>query len=101
MAYTVAINKESVSKVRELVYALSMRVVINDGTNDLLDKTYSIQHNTNQIDMEVLKKELLAAVKADWDKYNAEVSLKNKDAFDVAISDIQQDIEGYINKEKV
>lgn len=97
MAYQVTITKNGVSRVNNVVYSISMRVVINDGTDDVFDKTYSIQYNTNSADLETLKSQLLEAMQEDWDKYIAEKGINDSAAYDSAISDMQTTATAYVN----
>ncbi|MCK5609850.1 hypothetical protein KAR91_48710 [Candidatus Pacearchaeota archaeon] len=94
--YTTVFTKESVKKISDEDYLLSVNVVINDGTNDVKKNTFSVRYNKGWLIEDVAIK-LYRKIKIDWDKYLAEKLIYDKAAFTVMIGTAKSNFDTYIN----
>jgi len=98
MAYTATVTKQSVTKVNDNIFNCTIKIVVNDGVNDIFESTASQQYNTNTTDMDAVKASLQQKLVADWDKYASEQNIFNKAAFDTLVGEIQTAANTYINQ---
>jgi len=98
MAYTATITKGAVSKTEGGLYNISIDMVVNDGENDVFERSFSTKYNPNAPNMNALKAELQGKIVADWDKFIAEAGIKDAAAFDSLISSLQTQANTYINQ---
>ena len=97
MPYTAIINKRSVEKINESDFQVSIDVVINDGVNDVITKTFSERY-FKDIAISTIESKLQKQIKKAWDEYIAEQSLLLNATFDTLVSTIQTSTNTYINK---
>ena len=96
MAYVVSISKESVNKMSDTEFYVSVHVIITEDSNTILDKTYSKRYTSGE-SLNIVKAVLLKQIQDDWDKLQSELALMNNIAFDALCSDMQTTAETYIN----
>jgi len=97
MAYTATVTKQSVSKVSNLIFNVTINVVVNDGVSDVFESAASENYNTNEADMNGIKARLLKQFKDKWDKYAEEHNIFSAAAFDTIVGQIQSTANTYIN----
>lgn len=97
MAYTAVVTKESVSKLNDSIYQVTIKLVVNDGTSDVFSESVSEQYNNNAPDLSGIKSRLLEQLQVKWDKYKAEHVIYIATAFDAMVSEIQTTANAYIN----
>ena len=98
MALTAVVSKESVSKINEDDYQISIHVVITDELSAvLLDKDYSERYYA-QISVDSVKAKLQAQLMADWDELVAETDIYDTAAFGTMVSEIETAANTYINQ---
>lgn len=98
MAYTATITKESVSRINANVYRISIKMVVNDGVEDVFEASASAKYNSNSPDLNAIKAALLADVRGKWDKFADEQGIYKAAAFDTMMSEIQSTANTYINQ---
>lgn len=98
MAYTAVVTKQSISKISETIYQCSIRVVVNEGQDDVWQTDISEQYNTNAGDLADVKNRLLNELRKQWDEYVAENNIFYAAAFDLMVGEIQTAANNYINK---
>jgi len=95
---TVIITKQSVTKLTDTDYQVTIHVVITDDIDViLLEKDYSERYYS-ALQVSEIKAKLQAQMIADWDKYQAEQAIFNAVVFDTMISEIQTAANAYINQ---
>ncbi len=97
MAYTAVVTKDSVTQVNDTIYNVTIRMVVNDGAEDVFDKTASAQYNSNSADLAGVKDRLIEQLQEQWDKYADEYGIYVAAAFDTMISQIQTAANTYVN----
>lgn len=98
MAYTAVVTKQSVSKAGATLYQVSVKLVVNDGVDDVFEATASTRYNPNAPDMAAIKTALQADLKDKWDKWADEQGIYNATAFDTLVGEIQTATTTYINQ---
>lgn len=98
MAYTATVTKQSVSKVNDHIFSVSIHVVVNDGVSDVFEVDISEQYNNNEPDLEEIKARMIAELRDKWDKWAAEHQIFSAAAFDTIIGQIQTAANAYINQ---
>ena len=96
MAYTATITKNSVTKQGNL-FNVSVDVVINDGTTDVVDTSVSARYIAGTSPSFVTAK-LQSKIKDLWDTYIAEKAIYDAVALDTAITTLQSNLTAYINQ---
>ncbi len=96
MAYAATITKKSVTKSGG-IYKISLRIVINDGTGDVLDFTISAKYNPNTPDMSAILASLQQQIKDKWDDYSDNQGIFNAAVLDSGIASLQSQVNTYIN----
>jgi len=95
---TAIITKQSVTKVTDTDYQVTIHVIITDDIeNILLEKDYSERYYS-ALEVSEVKAKLQAQMITDWDKYVAEQTIFNAAAFDTVVSEIQTAANVYINQ---
>ena len=97
MAYTVTMTKGSVNKVGNVVYSITVNCVVNDGVADVFEEAITEKYNTNTTSLDNFKAVILGELQDRWDKYIAEKGVKDAQAFDDAISDMETQATNYVN----
>jgi hypothetical protein len=97
MAYTAIATKESVSKLNDSIYQVTIKLVVNDGASEVFSESVSEQYNNNAPDLTGIKARLLEQLRVKWDKYKAEHLIYVAGAFDTMVSEIQTTANAYIN----
>lgn len=93
---TAEIIKQSVTKLNDKDYQVTIHVVISEGAEVLLEKDYSERYYSD-LSVGTIKTKLQAKIAADWDEYEAEQNLYDATAFDTMVSEIQTAANVYIN----
>ena len=97
MAYTATITKESVTRLTDDDYQVSIHVFVKDELeNIILEKDYSERYYS-ALDVDTVRLKLQNQIKADWDKYLAEQTIYNAAQFDGVISQLESALNTYIN----
>ena len=97
MALTATVIKESVTRLNEKDYQISINVVItNESSEVLLDKDYSERYYS-ELSVSTVKAKLQAQIVLDWDRLVAEESIYDAAAFGTMITEIQTAANTYIN----
>lgn len=95
--YQVTMTKESVAKISDVLYVITVGVVVNDGTSNVFESTVSKKYNSTTPNLANFKSEILAELQAKWDRYVAEQAIKNAAAFDAALTEMQNQATAYVN----
>ncbi len=98
MAYTAVVEKQAVRKISNTLFSVSVKLTVNDGTEDVFDCTATARYNSNTPDLDNIKAGLIAELKERWDKYAAENGVYSAAAFDTMVGEIQTMTNGYINQ---
>ena len=94
---TAAITKQSVTKLTNADYTVSIHAVFRNDANEIvIEKDYSERYYST-LDVDAVKAKLQAQMVADWDKYVAEQTIFDAAAFDTMVSEIQTAANTYIN----
>ena len=96
MANTATVTKSSVTKT-DSYFNVSVDVVINDGTTDIITTSVSARYIEGTAPSEVTAK-LQTEIKDIWDKYQAEQAIYNAVALDNAITTLNTQLNTYINQ---
>jgi len=95
---TATITKQSVTKLTDTDYQVTIHVVVTDDLeNILLEKDYSERYYS-ALQVDEIKVKLQNQLMADWDKYLAEQTIFNAAQFDTVVSEIQAAANLYINQ---
>jgi len=95
---TAAITKQSVAKLNEADYTVTIHAVFrNDASEIVIEKDYSERY-FSQLDVDTVKAKLQAQMITDWDEYVAEQVIYDATAFDTMVSEIQTAANTYINQ---
>lgn len=98
MALTATVSKESISKLNQDDYSVSISVLIVNETSDvLLEKTYSERYYSG-LDIDAVKVHLQNQILVDWDRIVAEQDIFDTAAFGTMVSEIQTAANTYINQ---
>jgi len=98
MANTAIITKQSVTKMTDTDYQITIHAVFKDGADAIIfEKDYSERYYS-ALDIDTVKAKLQNQMIADWDLYVAEQVIFNAAAFDTAVSQIQAAANYYINQ---
>ena len=94
---TATITKQSVTKLTDTDYQVTIHIVIKDDLDViLLEKDYSERYYS-ALQVSEVKAKLQAQMITDWDKYVAEQAIFNAAQFDTVVSEIQTAANAYIN----
>ena len=96
MAYTTIFTKESVRLINKDNYTLSIKVVVNDGVDDIVEKVVSVRYNTGW-NVSDVKAKFVTKFKLFWDNYIDENNIYESVAFDTLTADIKSLFDTYIN----
>ena len=95
---TAIITKQSVTKVTDTDYQVTIHVVVtDDAENILLEKDYSERYYS-ALQVDDIKVKLQNQLVDDWDKYVAEQNIFTAAQFDTVVSEIQAAANTYINQ---
>ena len=95
---TATITKQSVTKLTDTDYQVTIHIVIKDDLDViLLEKDYSERYYS-ALQVSEVKTKLQTQLVADWDKYKAEQIIFNAAQFDTVVSEIQTAANIYINQ---
>lgn len=97
MAYTALVTKEEVVQLSGNRYQVNIRMVVNDGAEDVFNKTASAQYNSNSPNLIDVKSRLIEQLQEQWDKYAAEHGVYDAPAFDTMVGQIQTAANSYVN----
>lgn len=98
MALTAEITKESVVKLNESDYQITIHFIVkNESAEILFEKSYSARY-FSQLDIDTIKLNIQEQLVADWDKYVAEQAKFNAVQFDDMVAQIQVAANVYINQ---
>ena len=78
-------------------YAIPIKMVINDGEENIFDKKIHYFYDTNIHSFEEAKSEFLQKIKDEWDKYSRCISDSNLDGIDIAIEEVIPEAQDHIN----
>ena len=95
MSYTATLTKASVTKQGNL-YRASIRVVINNGVDDVLDFEIAEKYNPNAPNMDAVKTGLQNQIKEKWDSYIDNKNIFDATAFTTLVSSLQTQTNSYI-----
>jgi len=97
MANTVIITKQSVTKLTDTDYQITVHAVFKDGADVIvLEKDYSERYYS-ALQIDTVKTRLQDQMIVDWDLYVAEQNIFNAAQFDMMVSEIQAAANLYIN----
>lgn len=97
MAYTVEISKESVTKLNQDDYQITIHCVVKDGSaNVVLERDYSERYHS-VMSISSVKAKLQAQMQTDWDKFVAEQQIFNHSQFDNVLAELQSAVNSYLN----
>jgi len=97
MANTVVITKQSVTKLTDTDYQITIHAVFKDEADVIvLEKDYSERYYS-ALDVDTIKTKLQNQMIVDWDLYVAEQNIFNAAQFDTMVSEIQTAANTYIN----
>lgn len=97
MAYTVEISKQSVVKLNQNDYQITIHCAVqDDSANVVFEKDYSERYYS-ALPVSDVKAKLQAQIQADWDKLVAEQQIFTHPQFDSACAEIQSDLDTYVN----
>ena len=96
MAYTATVTKQSVEKLTDSDYQITIHIEIDDGSGIVFEGDYSERYYS-ALEVDVVKAKLQQQIIVDWDKYIAEQDIFNKAAFDTVVSEIETAANNYIN----
>jgi|GEM_PF-5935143 len=94
--FDITVSKDSVSQISPTEFLVSIQVLITENGETILEKPYSKRYTTGDT-MAGVKAVLLAQIRADWIRLQAERALMNEAAFDTLCSQIQTTINTQIN----
>jgi hypothetical protein len=97
MAYTATVTKQSVAKVNDKIYRVTIDVTVNDGAEDVFQAIVSEQYNNNTVNLDEVKSRLLAQLQQKWDKYVDEQTIFSAATFDTIVEEIETFANSYIN----
>jgi len=95
MPYTATVTKSNVTQA-DNYFNISVDVVINDGTSDIITTSASARYKDGTAPSEVTAR-LKTKIKAIWDKYVAEQAIYNAGPLDTAITTLNAELNAYIN----
>jgi hypothetical protein len=98
MAYTIILTKDTVSKHKNGIYTISIKAVVNDGVDDVMDIIISGKYNSNAPDLAATMSELQKQFMSYWDKYVAENNVHNSAVLDATVITLQSQAQTYINQ---
>jgi hypothetical protein len=96
MAFTATITKSSVTRSGSL-YNVSLKVVINDGAEDVLDFNISARYNSSAPDMSSLMATLQDQIKDRWDEYASNKVVFDATVLTTGVATLQSQANTYIN----
>jgi len=96
MAYVVTITKETVSQLEDGEFSVSVKVVVTEDAETVLDKVYSKRYNTS-VTIDEVETVLVNKIKNDWDEYLAEKGLYDNANFTTLVSNLETMADTYMN----
>lgn len=98
MAYTATVTKGNVTKnLKTGIFNVSIRCVVNDGSEDVFDVTATGRHNPSSPNLAATRQSLINQIKKKWDKFLAEKSIHDAAALDAMVNQIQENANTYMN----
>ncbi len=97
MAYTATVSKESVSKVNDKIYRITINMSVSDEAEEVFAASASEQYNNQSPDLAGVKNRLTEQLQEQWDKYADENNLFTAGAFDTMVNQIQTAANSYVN----
>jgi len=95
---TATVTKQSVEKLNEDDYQISIHAVFRNDTDDIvIEKDYSERY-FSALSVDTIKQKLQDQMIIDWDEYVAEQVIFNAPAFDTMVDEIQTAANTYINQ---
>lgn len=98
MANIVTMTKGAVSlNVDTGIYSVPVNFIINDGASDILVGTVNTKYNPTEPDLVGIENRLKSDIKSAWDKYVAEIAVRDAAAFDTMITSLESQANAYVN----
>ena len=96
MAFVSTVTKQSVEKLNEADYRITIHVLIEEDSTTVFEGDYSTRYY-GQTPIGDVRTNLQNQIKADWDKYVDEQDIFDAAAFDTMVSQIESALDTYIN----